>query len=182
MISMRSSLRWWRENPWTEESALRAQGNSWWYLKGSRVRLTSGLLAPRHLDLMNAADQKECNPSRLHFHRSWRSERFMTANLNSPGPPINRSVKDQVDRFRGLSEAALQVSMLPVLELMLRAMPIVACPTAQLWIDRGGYIKFSKPAQASRRVMNARRRCYSSRKLAPRARPAEGDHPEINFS
>src|SRR5205085_12268048 len=80
MISMRSSLRWWRENPWTEESALRAQGNSWWYLKGSRVRLTSGLLAPRHLDLMNAADQKECNPSRLHFHRSWRSERFMTAN------------------------------------------------------------------------------------------------------
>src|SRR5205085_10388293 len=80
MISMRSSFRWWRENPWTEESALRAQGNSWWYLKGSRVRLTSGLLAPRHLDLMNAADQKECNPSRLHFHRSWRSERFMTAN------------------------------------------------------------------------------------------------------
>src|SRR5205085_6215380 len=81
MISMRSSFRWWRENRWTEESALRAEGNSWWYLKGSRVRLTSGLLAPRHLDLMNAADRIECNPSRLHFHRSWRSERFMTANL-----------------------------------------------------------------------------------------------------
>src|SRR5205085_776850 len=80
MISMRSSFRWWRENRWTEESALRAEGNSWWYLKGSRVRLTSGLLAPRHLDLMNAADRIECNPSRLHFHRSWRSERFMTAN------------------------------------------------------------------------------------------------------
>src|SRR5205085_2896538 len=92
MISMRSSFRWWRENRWTEESALRAEGNSWWYLKGSRVRLTSGLLAPRHLDLMNAADQKECNPSRLHFHRSWRSERFMTAKFIN-APPRKRLVE-----------------------------------------------------------------------------------------
>jgi hypothetical protein len=68
-----------------KESAMRTQGNSWWCLEGSLVKLTHGLPAPRRLDLENANDLRELTRSDPHFHRWWRGRASWKLTLEFSG-------------------------------------------------------------------------------------------------